>query len=72
MVEIRLDSDTGIDDQDLYRVRQRFLSVNHDRLQRAYLVLSQHQQSVLRLLPLLLHLNHHCYPAMSPAARLPV
>lgn len=62
MVEIRLDSDAGIDDQDLYRVRQRFLSVNHDRLQRAYLVLSQHQQSVLRLLPLLLHLNHPLLP----------
>ncbi|WP_205341155.1 class I adenylate cyclase [Denitrificimonas caeni] len=57
MGDIRLDIDKGIDRQDLSRLRERFLNVNHDRLQRANLVLTQHQQSVLRLLPLLLHIN---------------
>ncbi len=57
MVDIRLDIDDGIDRQDLTRLRKRFLTVNHDRLQRANLILSSRQQLVLRLLPLLLHVN---------------
>lgn len=62
MVEIRLDIDEGIDRKDLKLLRERFLSVNHDRLQRANLVLSSRQQTVLRLLPLLLHVNHPLLP----------
>lgn len=62
MVDIRLDIDDGIDRQDLTRLRKRFLTVNHDRLQRAHLILSSRQQSVLRLLPLLLHVNHPLLP----------
>ena len=54
MVDIRLEIDEGIDRQDLTRLRKRFLAVNHDRLQRAHLVMSSRQQLVLRLLPLLL------------------
>lgn len=62
MVDIRLDIDDGIDRQDLTRLRKRFLSVNHDRLQRANHVLSSRQQLLLRLLPLLLHVNHPLLP----------
>lgn len=62
MVDIRLEIDEGIDRQDLTRLRKRFLAVNHDRLQRAHLVMSSRQQLVLRLLPLLLHVNHPLLP----------
>lgn len=62
MVDIRLEIEEGIDRQDLTRLRKRFLSVNHDRLQRANLILSSRQQQVLRLLPLLLHVNHPLLP----------
>lgn len=62
MVEIRLNIDEGIDRKDLKALRERFLSVNHDRLQRANLILSTRQQTVLRLLPLLLHVNHPLLP----------
>ncbi len=31
MGDIRLDIDKGIDRQDLSRLRERFLNVNHDR-----------------------------------------
>lgn len=62
MVDIRLVIDDGIDRKDLTRLRKRFLSINHDRLQRANLILSSRQQLVLRLLPLLLHVNHPLLP----------
>lgn len=62
MVEIRLNIEEGIDRKDLLLLRERFLSVNHDRLQRANLVLSSRQQTVSRLLPLLLHVNHPLLP----------
>ena len=62
MVEIRLDIDDGIDRQDLSRLRNRFLSVNRDRLLRANLKQSTRQQFVLRLIPLLLHVNHPLLP----------
>ena len=62
MVEIRLNIEEVIDRKDLLLLRERFLSVNHDRLQRANLVLSSRQQTVSRLLPLLLHVNHPLLP----------
>ncbi len=62
MVEICLDIDDGIDRKDLSRLRQRFLSVNNDRLLRANLKQSTRQQFVLRLIPLLLHVNHPLLP----------
>ena len=68
MVDIRLDIDDGIDRQDLTRLRKRFLSINHDRLQRANLILSSRQQLVLRLLPLLLHVNHPLLPGYVSSA----
>ena len=48
MVEIRLNIDEGIDRKDLKALRERFLSVNHDRLQRANLILSTRQQQKTR------------------------
>lgn len=62
MVEIRLEIEEGIDRKDLSRLRNRFLSVNRDRLQRANLTQSTRQQFVLRLMPLLLHVNHPLLP----------
>ena len=40
MVDIRLEIEEGIDRQDLTRLRKRFLSVNHDRLPLANLILT--------------------------------
>lgn len=62
MVEICLNIDEGIDRKDLNRLRDRFLKLNHDRLQRAHLSQSARQQLVLRLMPLLLHVNHPLLP----------
>ncbi|MDY0251072.1 MAG: class I adenylate cyclase [Pseudomonas sp.] len=62
MVEICLDIEDGIDRKDLSRLRNRFLSVNRDRLLRANLTQSTRQQFVLRLMPLLLHVNHPLLP----------
>ena len=62
MVEICLKIDEGIDRKDLSRLRNRFLSVNRDRLLRANLKQSTRQQFVLRLIPLLLHVNHPLLP----------
>ncbi len=62
MVDICLKIDEGIDRKDLSRLRNRFLSVNRDRLLRANLTQSTRQQFVLRLIPLLLHVNHPLLP----------
>lgn len=62
MVEICLKIEEGIDRKDLSRLRNRFLSVNRDRLLRANLTQSTRQQFVLRLIPLLLHVNHPLLP----------
>lgn len=62
MVEVGLNIDDGIDRKELSRLRERFLSVNHKRLQRVHLALTPPQQSVLRLLPLFLHINHPQLP----------
>ncbi|AYC34794.1 class I adenylate cyclase [Pseudomonas cavernae] len=60
--EIRPDIDDGIDRKVLAQLRARFLRVNGGRLQRAMQALSTRQQLVLKLLPLLLHVNHPLLP----------
>ncbi|WXL25552.1 class I adenylate cyclase [Ectopseudomonas mendocina] len=69
--EIRPDIEDGIDRKVLTQLRARFLKVNQGRLQRAMQALSTRQQLVLRLLPLLFHVNHPLLPGyvsgMTPA-----
>ncbi|MBS7690247.1 class I adenylate cyclase [Pseudomonas lalucatii] len=60
--EIRPDIDDGIDRKVLGQLRARFLKVNEGRLQRAMQALSTRQQLVLKLLPLLFHVNHPLLP----------
>ncbi|HLD64779.1 MAG TPA: class I adenylate cyclase [Pseudomonas sp.] len=60
--EIRPDLDDGIDRKVLARLRARFLTVNTGRLNRAMQALSTRQQLVLKLLPLLFHVNHPLLP----------
>lgn len=60
--EIRPDIDEGIDRKVLSLLRARFLKLNQGRLQRAMQALSTRQQLVLKLLPLLFHVNHPLLP----------
>ena len=60
--EIRPNIDEGIDRKVLTQLRARFLQINHGRLQRAMQALSTRQQLVLKLLPLLFHVNHPLLP----------
>ncbi|WP_263261856.1 class I adenylate cyclase [Pseudomonas sp. RIT-PI-S] len=60
--EIRPDLGAGIDRKVLAQLRQRFLTVNQGRLERATEGFASRQQSVLRLLPLLFHVNHPLLP----------
>ncbi|UVE17663.1 class I adenylate cyclase [Pseudomonas sp. LS44] len=60
--ELRPDIDDGIDRKMLAQLRARFLRVNDGRLSRAMQGLSTRQQLVLKLLPLLLHVNHPLLP----------
>jgi adenylate cyclase class 1 len=60
--EIRPDIDEGIDRKVLAQLRARFLKVNSGRLDRAMQGLSTRQQLVLKLLPLLFHVNHPLLP----------
>ncbi|WP_339513835.1 class I adenylate cyclase [Pseudomonas sp. RL_15y_Pfl2_60] len=60
--EIRPDLDDGIDRKALTQLRKRFIRVNQGRLLRANQALSTRQQFVLKLLPLLLHVNHPMLP----------
>ncbi|MGE8499971.1 MAG: class I adenylate cyclase [Pseudomonas sp.] len=60
--EIRPDIDDGIDRKVLAQLRARFLKVNSGRLDRAMQALSTRQQLVLKLLPLLFHVNHPLLP----------
>jgi len=52
----------GIDRKVLATLRARFLAVNSARLERALLGMSSRQQQVLKLLPLLFHVNHPIFP----------
>ncbi|WP_044873185.1 class I adenylate cyclase [Pseudomonas sp. LFM046] len=60
--EIRPDIEDGIDRKVLAQLRARFLKVNSGRLDRAMHALSTRQQLVLKLLPLLFHVNHPLLP----------
>ncbi|PTU72968.1 class I adenylate cyclase [Pseudomonas mangrovi] len=60
--EIRPDIDEGIDRKVLAQLRARFLRINSGRLERAMEALSTRQQLVLKLLPLLFHVNHPLLP----------
>ncbi|WP_449430612.1 class I adenylate cyclase [Pseudomonas putida] len=60
--EIRPDLDQGIDRKELVKLRARFLQLNQGRLLRAKEGLSTRQQQVLKLLPLLFHVNHPLLP----------
>lgn len=60
--EIRPDIDEGIDRKVLAQLRARFLKVNAGRLDRAMQGLSTRQQLVLKLMPLLFHVNHPLLP----------
>jgi adenylate cyclase class 1 len=60
--EIRPDIDDGIDRKVLAQLRARFLKVNDGRLARTMQALSTRQQLVLKLLPLLFHVNHPLLP----------
>ncbi|MFI8746139.1 class I adenylate cyclase [Pseudomonas sp. NPDC077186] len=67
-LEIRPDIDDGIDRKVLAQLRARFLQINQGRLQRARQGLSTRQQLVLKLLPLLLHVNHPLLPGYVSAS----
>ena len=60
--EIRPDINDGIDRKVLAQLRARFLKINRGRLERATQALSTRQQLVLKLLPLLFHVNHPLLP----------
>ncbi|MEO4048683.1 class I adenylate cyclase [Pseudomonas sp. CAU 1711] len=67
-LEIRPDIREGIDRKVLAQLRARFLKVNAGRLERARQGLSSRQQLVLKLLPLLFHVNHPLLPGYVSAA----
>ena len=60
--EIRPDINDGIDRKVMAQLRARFLKINGGRLGRAMQALSTRQQLVLKLLPLLFHVNHPLLP----------
>jgi len=60
--EIRPVLEDGIDRKVLASLRTRFLTINKGRLERALETLSPRQQPVLKLLPLLFHVNHPILP----------
>ncbi|WP_373386973.1 class I adenylate cyclase [Pseudomonas alcaligenes] len=66
--EIRPDINDGIDRKVLAQLRARFLKVNAGRLGRATQALSTRQQLVLKLLPLLFHVNHPLLPGYVSAS----
>lgn len=67
-LEIRPDINEGIDRKVLGQLRARFLKVNDGRLGRAMQALSTRQQLVLKLLPLLFHVNHPLLPGYVSAS----
>lgn len=52
----------GIDRKHLKEIRNRFLAINYQRLERTKKALSIQQARVIDLLPLLLHVNHPLLP----------
>ncbi|MFE8071218.1 class I adenylate cyclase [Marinobacteraceae bacterium S3BR75-40.1] len=59
---IALDFSEGIDRKTLQQLRDRFLDINRQRYQRACSAMGTRQQTVLELLPLVLHANHPALP----------
>ncbi|MFC3608162.1 class I adenylate cyclase [Stutzerimonas tarimensis] len=66
--EIRPVLEEGIDRKVMMQLRERFLEVNRGRLARCLEAMSSRQQRVLRLLPLLFHVNHPLFPGYVSAA----
>lgn len=60
--EIRPNLEQGIDRKVLSQLRQRYLTLNQGRLERAMEGLSSRQQQVLTLLALFFHVNHPLLP----------
>ncbi|RLP55077.1 MAG: class I adenylate cyclase [Ketobacter sp.] len=60
--EIAPDLQEGIDRKLLKQLRERFLEVNHGRLERMLSTLSVRHRMFLESLPLLLHINHPSLP----------
>lgn len=58
----------GIDRKVLTTLRARFLALNDARLNRALAAMSTRQQQVLKLLPLLFHVNHPMLPGYVSAS----
>ncbi|WCR45631.1 class I adenylate cyclase [Stutzerimonas stutzeri] len=58
----------GIDRKVLATLRARFLAINSARLERAAQAMSTRQQQVLKLLPLLFHVNHPILPGYVSAS----
>ncbi len=56
------DFSEGVDRKLLKQVRDRFMRVNTDRLEKTYEGLSHKQQDMLRVIPLLYQLNHPLMP----------
>jgi len=54
--------DFAIDRRQLQLIKKRFLNINEQRWSRAHGTLSERQQLLLELLPLLLHVNHPVLP----------
>jgi adenylate cyclase class 1 len=66
--EIRPNLDEGVDREVLGQLRARFLKLNAGRLARAVEGLSSRQQRVLKLMPLLFHVNHPLLPGYVSSA----
>ncbi|NPU91617.1 MAG: class I adenylate cyclase [Gammaproteobacteria bacterium] len=60
--EIAPDLQDGIDRKQLKQLRERFLQVNHGRLERMLATLGSRHRLFLESLPLLLHINHPSLP----------
>lgn len=56
------DFNEGVDRKLLKKVRDRFLSVNADRLSKTFAGLAPRHQDILSVLPLLYHVNHPLMP----------
>lgn len=56
------DFSDGVDRKLLKKVRDRFMQVNNDRLNKTYAGLAPRQQDILLVIPLLYHVNHPLMP----------
>jgi len=56
------DIESGIDRKQLQHLKQRFLSLNRERYRRMHQGLTERQQMLVDLLPLLFHVNHPILP----------